>query len=98
MEINPGDLILLALGCACLCGVGLLFMTGFQVISGFLDIFSSLIEVVFEILAGGPVAWCGCVVLLFVCGGGTVLAVILAQGLWSCGTQQAINFCTLIGG
>jgi hypothetical protein len=97
VEVNPGDLALLALGCACLCGVGFLLVTGLQVVSGFLGIFSSVIEVFFEVLSGGPVAWCGCLVLLGVCGGGTILVVILVQGLSSCGTPQAINFCALFG-
>jgi len=97
VQVNLGDLIPLALGLVCLCGLGILLLLGFQIIGGFLEIFTSVFELLFEVLSGGPVAWCGCLVLLFVCGGGTVLAVVLAQGLSSCGTPEAINFCTLFG-
>jgi hypothetical protein len=72
-------------------------MTGLQVIGGLLGAFSSIFEIAFDVLSGGPVAWCGCIVLIVGCGGGTLLIVILAQGLSSCGTPQAINFCSFIG-
>lgn len=96
-SVNISDLTLLALGCACLCGVGIVLTLGLQVIGGVFEIFSSIFGLFFEVLSGGPVAWCGCIVLLVVCGGGTVLAVILAQGLAACGTPEAINFCALFG-
>lgn len=97
MQINSGNLTLVVIGCVCLCGVGFMLVAGFHVLTGFLGVFSTLIDVISHVIAGGPVAWCGCLVLIFVCGGGAALALIIAQGLSSCGTAQAINFCALFG-
>ena len=96
-SIDPGNTVLIVLGCVCLCGVGLVFLTGFQIVGGFLDIFTSVFGMFFEVLSGGPVAWCGCLVLAAVCIGGVGLAILIGQGLATCGTPLAINFCSLIG-
>ena len=97
MTIDGNNLVLLALGCVCLCGIGFVLLAGFSVVGGFFEIFSSVIEMALQIISGGPISWCGCLFVLFVCGGGTLLAIMLAQGLSSCGTPQAINFCSLFG-
>lgn len=97
MEIDLSNPVVIAIGCVCLCGVGFVLMTGLQFIGGFLDIFTSIFGMIFDILSGGPVSWCGCLVFLFICIGGIVLAVVVSQGLATCGTPQAINLCSLFG-
>ncbi|MBZ0303285.1 MAG: hypothetical protein K8J31_26315 [Anaerolineae bacterium] len=95
--ITIDNTVLIALGCVCLCGVGIVLMTGIHLIGGFLDIFTSIISFFLHILSGGPVAWCGCLVVLVVCVGGVGLALVIGQALSNCGTPQAINLCSLFG-
>jgi hypothetical protein len=63
----------------------------FDIIGGVFGIFTDL-------LTGGPLVWCGCLVflaVLFICGiGGFWLFTTLS----TCGTPQAVNLCGLLGG
>lgn len=95
--IELDNTLLIALGCVCLCGVGIVLMTGFQFISGFLDMFTSIFDVFFDVLSGGPVSWCGCLLAILLCAGLAGGALLLAQGLATCGTPDAINLCSLFG-
>ena len=95
--LNGENTILIALGCVCLCVVGFVLMSGLQIVGGLLGTVSSVVEIVFDVLSGGPVSWCGCLVLLFVCVGGVGGAYLISQALASCGTPQAINLCSLFG-
>ena len=63
-NFDPSLLPYIGVGCALLCLV--LIVIGFvlQAVSGFFDVIVGLIEIVVEILQGGPVAWCGCVLLV----------------------------------
>ena len=97
VDINLTSALPIILGCVCLCGLGFVLISGLHVIGGFLHIFTSIFGVVFDVLSGGPVSWCGCLVLLVVCIGVAGFAVLVAQGLSTCGTPQAINICTLLG-
>lgn len=96
-NMTPDGAFLLALGCVLLCGVGVLLFLGLQIIGGVFDIVSGVLGLFFDILGGGPVSWCGCLlflVALFACGGLTLLG---AQALATCGTPDAVNLCTLFG-
>ena len=97
VDINLSNALPIILGCVCLCGVGFVFIFGLHIIGGFLHTFTSIIGVFVHILSGGPVSWCGCLVLLVLCVGVAGFAILIAQGLSTCGTAQAINFCTLLG-
>jgi hypothetical protein len=96
-SIDPGNALLAALGCICLCGLGFILITSLHLVGSIIGIFTSVFEVFFDILGGGPVAWCGCLLLIGVCIGGVGIAILIAQGIATCGTDQAINFCTLLG-
>lgn len=97
-QLFSGDnTLLLVLGCACLCVVGFILMSGLHIVGGVIGTFSSVIDVVFNILSGGPVSWCGCLVLIFVCIGGVGGAYVITQAMATCGTPQAINLCRLFG-
>jgi hypothetical protein len=94
---EPGNLVLLALCCGLLCVGGVFLMLGLQIIGGLLDVFTSIFELFFDVLSGGPVAWCGCLVLLGGCAGIVGLGIMLSQALATCGTPQAVNFCSFFG-
>ncbi len=96
-SIDSSNAILIALGCACLCGVLFVLMAGLQVVGGVLETFLSLFGMFFDVLSGGPVAWCGCLVAVLGCVGLVGLGILLTQALSTCGTPQAINFCSIIG-
>jgi hypothetical protein len=87
---NLGSPILLAVGCAVLCVVGLLLFFGLQILGTTLHTFLGLFQVAGGILNGGPIAWCGCLAVIFICAGlvgGTLLFA-------SCKTNPtSMNFC-----
>jgi hypothetical protein len=87
--------LLLCAGVLCLGGGALLVVL--QFLGGFIQIIGGLLGFFFELLNGGPLAWCGCLIAL---GGGCgliVLVLYLVQVLPQCGTPQAINLCRLLG-
>lgn len=96
-NIDPGTWLLLGGACALICAV--LFVLGlfFQVIGSIVDVFSGLFGLVFGVLGGGPVSWCGCLVALFGCGLCGGLTLLMTNILQTCGTPQAVNFCRLLG-
>ncbi len=96
-NISPDSAFTLALVCALLCGAVILLVMGLQIISGVLDIIGGILGLGLDILGGGPLSWCGCLLLfvgLFACGG---LVMLLAQALSTCGTAQAVNLCLIFG-
>jgi hypothetical protein len=97
MNIDAGSAILLVLGCAVLCVVGFVLMSALQFIGGILEFFGSFLGMFFEILSGGPVSWCGCLLALVGLAGCCIVALLIAQSLATCGTPQATNFCSLFG-
>jgi len=96
-SLDPDNPLVLAAACALLCVAGLALTLGLQAISGLLEVLASLAGMLMELLAGGPVAWCGCLALLALVIGGGIVLLLLVQGLAACGTPEAINFCELLG-
>ncbi len=96
-SLDPNNPLILAGACALLCVAGLVLTLGMQALSGVLEIITSLAGMLMELLSGGPVAWCGCLALLALVIGGGAVALLLVQGLTSCGTPEAINFCSFLG-
>ena len=81
--------------CAGLCCGGIILIFFLQLIGGFFGVFAGLFEIGLEFLAGGPVAWCGClaaIVFLVICG---LLTLSLVGIVSTCGTPDAVNFCEL---
>ncbi|MCA0453110.1 MAG: hypothetical protein LCI00_03960 [Chloroflexi bacterium] len=73
---DVGSLLLIGVGCAVLCVVGLLLFFGLQILGTSLHTIVGLVELVSGIVNGGPLAWCGCITVLFICAiviGGTLL-------------------------
>ena len=78
----------------CLCCIGgVVLLLIMNVLGGTLGAALGIFEVFFDFLSAGPIAWCGCLVLLFgcvVCGGGIL---VLINILSTCDTPDAVNFC-----
>lgn len=75
-NIDPSHLPYIAVGCALLCVAAVVIGFLLQAVSGIFDVILGLIEVAAEIMQGGPVAWCGCILLiagLIACAGFTFL-------------------------
>jgi hypothetical protein len=97
MKIDLNTLVSL-FGCALTC---LLFSGVLGTILHFLGIglslITTLLNFVFGIVNGGPVVWCGCFLLITVCGGCSLLTLAIALALPDCGTSHALNICRLFG-
>lgn len=89
-NVDTGNLLFLAVGCVVLCVVGLALFFGMQILGTTLHTFVGLVELFGSIVNGGPVAWCGCLVVVFICAGligGTLL-------FTSCkANPTSMNFC-----
>lgn len=93
-NINLGSPVVLAVGCAVLCVVGLLLFFGLQLLGTTLNTVAGLFQLVGGIMNGGPIAWCGCLVVVFVCVGIVGGALLFA----SCRTNPtSMNFCLFFG-
>lgn len=93
-NLNVGTFAL-ALGGLCVLGV-ILFVVVNVVGSAFGVVFN-VVDVFFDLLTGGPLSMCGCVLGLIACGGCACIAAFAASVLSTCGTPQAMNFCLLFG-
>jgi hypothetical protein len=75
--------------------VGLLF--SLQIFTTIIGAFSGIFGVLGTVLNGGPLAWCGCILLFVVCGAVAFVGIWLVSILSSCGTANAVNICQLFG-
>ncbi len=89
-QIEPGSLLLIIAG---LCALAVIVMVVLPLVGTLFDI----IGVVGGLLTGDPSSCCGCaifVALLSVCG---LVAAFALSVLSSCGTSEAVNFCSFFG-
>ena len=63
-NIDPSHLPFIAVGCALLCVSVLVIGFLLQAVSSLFDVVAGLIQVALEIAQGGPIAWCGCSLLI----------------------------------
>lgn len=95
-NLDPTLLPYIGVACGLLCAVIMVLGFVLQVVGGFFDIFIGFFEVFLNILQGGPVAWCGC--LMVVCGciacSGVVFFMLNASS--SCAAYPT-NFCRWFG-
>ena len=89
-----GTVLLLGGG---LCVIGVVIVVVLNFFGAAAGIVGNLFEFVFDILGGGPLSWCGCLIGLFVCGGGICMVAFIASILSTCGTPNAVRFCTFFG-
>lgn len=95
-NIDPALLPFIAVGCALLCVV--MIVVGFllQAISGIFEVVFGFAEVVIEVLQGGPIAWCGCALLIIGSLGFAGAVILLLNAPSSCATHPT-NFCRWFG-
>lgn len=89
-NIDIGTLLFLSIGAVFLCVIGLLIFFGLQILGTTANAFFGLFA---TLVTGGPLVWCGCLVLMFICvfiAGGAIL-------LATCSSNpSAMNFCLLV--
>ena len=91
-NVDIGTLLFISIGCVLLCVVGLLLFFGLQLLGTTLHTFVGLAQLFSGIVNGGPVAWCGCAFVLFMC----VIVVSVAVVAVTCKTNPStMNFCLL---
>ena len=95
-SIDAAQLPYIAAGCALLCVVVVVIGIIMQAVSSFFDVFVGFAEVIIEILQGGPMAWCGCVLVIFACIGLAGGAFLLLNAPESCAAHPT-NFCRWFG-
>ncbi|MCB9451707.1 MAG: hypothetical protein H6672_09720 [Anaerolineaceae bacterium] len=94
-NVDMNTLMLLGVGLAVLCVVGLLLFFGLQLIGSVFSTLFGFIHLFTSIVTGGPAAWCGCLVLIFAC----LLCVGTVLLYSSCSANpSAMNFCALFPG
>lgn len=95
-SIDPSLLPYLAAGCALLCVV--IVVVGFimQAVGGFFDVLFGFAEVIIDILEGGPMAWCGCALLLFGCIACALITLLFLTAPDNCAAYPT-QFCAWFG-
>ncbi len=96
-NIDSGTVLFIAVGCGVLCltGIGLLF--SLQILTSVVGAFAGIFQVLGTVLNGGPLAWCGCILLFVICGAVAVVGIWFVSIVGTCGTDNAVNFCRLFG-
>lgn len=97
-NLDPNTVVLLALACGGICVVSIVLIIAAQAFSSVMGVFIAISQFFTQILSGGPIAWCGCLVVIFLCiglvGGGLGLASLHS----TCSADpSAMNFCALLG-
>ncbi len=92
-NVDLGTVLLLAVGCIFLFVVVLLLFFGLQILGSTVTIFSGVFHLFTGVINGGPGVWCGCLVLMLICGGCAGLSLVVV----TCNSNpSAINFCLLM--
>lgn len=79
--------------CAGLCLLGVVAM----VVQPVLGALSSVLDIFFNLVMGEPLTGCGCLLMVGFCAFAACAAAFVASVLSTCGTPEAVNFCTLFG-
>lgn len=95
-SIDPVLLPFIAVGCALLCVVVIVIVFLLQAVSSIFEVVFGFAEVVIELLQGGPIAWCGCL-LLIVGGLGIAGGVFLLLNAPSSCAAHPTYFCRWFG-
>lgn len=96
-NIDANSALIIALVCAGLCVGGIILAFGFQLLGGVLGVVGSMGSILMDVVSGGPISWCGCAVVIGLVIGCGALVLIIASTLSTCGTADAVNFCTFFG-
>jgi hypothetical protein len=96
-NVEPGSLLIVALGCGVLCVIGIGLLFSLQIVTSLFGSLLGIFELFGNVFSGGPIAWCGCIVVVFGCIGCALLALWIVPLLMSCDSPNAVNFCQLLG-
>jgi hypothetical protein len=89
-NVDLGTLLFLTIGGVFLCVIGLLIFFGLQVLGTSLNAIFGFFA---ALVTGGPVVWCGCLVVIFIC----IFVVGGALLITTCNADaSSINFCLLV--
>jgi hypothetical protein len=91
------DLSIVALVLCGLCLGGGALVILLNLIGGVFGFVFNIFELFGHILSGGPFSWCGCLLVLFGCGGCACIVAFTVSIFSTCGTPDAVRFCTLLG-
>ncbi len=95
-NIDPAHLPIIGVGCAALCIVAFVIAFALQAVSSIFEVIFGLVELLIELLQGGPVAWCGCILLI---AGALAFAgaiILVAHAPESCAAHPT-RFCQWFG-
>ena len=95
-NIDPAHIPYIAVGCALLCVLFVVIGFILQAVSGVFEVILGLLEVVVEIVQGGPVAWCGCALLVAFLLAGAGFGFLLLNAPESCAANPT-RFCQWFG-
>lgn len=95
-NIDPAHLPYVAVGCALLCLVALVIGFLLQAVAGVFDVIFGLFEIFIDLLQGGPVAWCGCIVALVALAAAVGGVLLLFNAPEAC-AEHPTNFCRWFG-
>ncbi len=93
-NVDLGQTALIAVS---LCGLVVVGLFLLQFIGLGFDLIGSVFGIFFDILGGGPLSGCGCIVGLLGCGACACLIAFAVSVISTCGTPRAVQFCELFG-
>ena len=93
-QINP---LVVVLALACLCVGGVVVLAALNVIGTILHLISSVFALFFHAISVDPSGGCGCLIILFLCAGVACGGIFVSSLISTCGTPDAVRFCTWIG-
>lgn len=96
-SIDLGNAALIGVVCACLCGVLVVLGILLQFLSGTLELVVGVFEFIFQIISGGPLAWCGCLLMILGICACAFCGILFFSAIQTCGTPDALNICRLLG-
>lgn len=66
-------------------------------LAGIFDVLGEVLELIIDVLTGGPASWCGCIILIVLLIGCLAFAGVVGWVYSTCGTTNAVNFCVWFG-
>jgi hypothetical protein len=95
-NIDGGTASLVLVGLCALCLIGVVLFFGAQILGAVVGTFGDIFGFALELISGGPLQWCGCLLAIGGCAVVGIIVWLVAGALSSCGTQPT-NFCALFG-
>ncbi len=91
------DTTVVLIALACLCVVGFVLLNLLQAVGTVFGAVSGIFDIAFALLGGDPITGCGCMSTLVICAVVACIGIFAASVLSTCGTPQAVMFCSWLG-